>query len=569
MEYALALEKDAPSPNPFKKINNLKGLRCLIVDDIQLNGELAKQHLESLGVECVFEQHSSNVITLLENAVTGKKPFDISVIDYLMPHINGDILAKTIKTTESIRDTVLIMLTSSTRTSYTNCFKDAGFNGYLTKPLKFGELEEMVSFVWDNIMEGNNNIFITVDDFPSRKTGSLGDSALHFKKPSILLAEDNRVNQGLAIEILETAGCIVDVVTNGKQAVSRTNETAFDLILMDCMMPEMDGFEASRTITEKNNSDAPIIALTGNATKDDRERCLESGMSDYLTKPIRKNELLRTIAKWLPDFVDTECHQEKIMFSNYKVLLVEDNRINAAMAEEMLNDLGLLVTIAKNGVEAIEAVQKIKFDLIFMDCMMPIMGGIEATQEIRKLEQNNTIKYCPIVALTANAMASDKKACLDGGIDDFIAKPLKKNVLKSMLGKFLKPTIIKVHKVEEETVKNSFDPDVLKSYKHIMGDKFEHSIKHFIEDFNIMFSKLDSAYRNKNINEIHYIAHTIKSTSATIGAMDLSDIALRLEKETKIQIEKEQDKVILPEHIIDHLKLAFDSTEQHLQKVIH
>jgi len=234
----------------------------------------------------------------------------------------------------------------------------------------------------------------------------------------------------------------VTLAKNGREAVEEVNKNAPHLILMDCEMPEMDGYEASHLLSvmkrNKNIDDIPIIALTANTTDNDRRKSKEAGMCDFLSKPMRKKDLLKMIRKWLPYKAEQESSSIK-RFDGYKALLVEDNRTNRIMAEEMLQDMGFQVDTAENGQIACEKVDKAPYDIVFMDIQMPVMDGYEATKTIRAMIADGAVNEMTIIALTANAMKGDREKCIEAGTNDYLTKPVKKVALNSMIAKWLDP----------------------------------------------------------------------------------------------------------------------------------
>ena len=197
-------------------------------------------------MESVYCQDANQAITLLEEAVDAKQPFQMAILDYLMPELNGEMLARNIRENDKVNDLALIMLTSAGGVGTMRSIKEAGFNTYLTKPIKANELKAVLSLTWQHYSTGKTDKLITSNNLMTLQRGNLQFRDLKFNNPAILLAEDNRVNQDLATEILEQAGCKIDVVINGKQAVDAMRNSSFDLVLMDCEMPVMSGFEIGR-----------------------------------------------------------------------------------------------------------------------------------------------------------------------------------------------------------------------------------------------------------------------------------------------------------------------------------
>ena len=547
--FTMVLEKDISTTATTKEqYDNLTGVRVLAIDDISVSAEIAKEHLEAIGASCDVCRDVTQATTMLREAARNGTPYQLAILDYLMPELNGEELAEHIRADDEINDIMLTMLTSAGGEGYSKRLQDIGFNAYISKPIKAEEFKAILSLAWQNHQHHEYDELITADSLYSGKTETLKYRELEFNQPHILLAEDNRVNQGLATEILEQAGCRVTVVVNGKQVLDAIQNEAFQLILMDCEMPEMDGFEASAHMKTMKESGAinvpPIIALTSNAMKGDRERCLNAGMQDYVTKPIRKNQLLKIIAKWIPDYVDaSEESEHPVSLSEKQVLLVDDNMINLMMAQEMLKDLGVQVTTAQDGKEALELTQSSLFDLILMDCQMPVMDGFEATREIRALQQQGAIDTVPIIALTANAMKGDREMCLEAGMDDYLSKPVKKDTLKeTLLSWFAKTDITNntpdntqdsdaLDQAETLTSLGAIDHELLNTFRSIMKDAFDESMQVFITESQALMAQLNEAVSAEDVKAITMVAHTLKSSSSALGLTKLSQSCMSLEQE--------------------------------------
>lgn len=442
----LPRHNDDIAQQEIPSIEHLKGIRALIVDDMHENITIVQETLEAAGMLCTACDDSSKAQEILLDAKERGEPIQIALLDYLMPHMNGEVLAKAIKSSDSpVKDTALIILTSAGGQGFAKRFAVAGISAYLSKPIHSRQLIETVAQVWHSWQQGEREGLVTAENIRTRMKN---DSNTRFDGARILLAEDNRVNQGFATEILESLGVSVSVAANGLEAVDKVRSDKFDLILMDCQMPEMDGFEASRTIASLKKegaiADVPIIALTANAMKGDKERCLDAGMNDYIAKPMRKADIIQSLARWLPaSFVKllpanagTTGMPDRLFFQA-NVLLVEDNRVNREFVLEMLESMGCLVTTAENGKVALQKIRGATFDLVLMDIQMPEMDGYEATRNIRILSQKHEIAHLPIIALTANAMKGDREKCIEAGMDDYVTKPVKKRQLAEALLKWM------------------------------------------------------------------------------------------------------------------------------------
>ena len=222
-------------------------------------------------------------------------PFDVALLDYQMPEMDGIALAREIRAVRGARSPVLMLL-SSTGQSLASANAEAGFAAGLSKPLRLSNLR-------DRLLE-------TVGDKRDMSTGAVPPVArtVGSRVPlRILLAEDNAINQKVALRLLERLGYGADIVGDGRQALARLDHAAYDVILMDVQMPEMDGLEASRAICARwHSSERPrIIAMTAEAMQGDRDKCLAAGMDDYITKPVTLARLAEALAKCRPLAVKT------------------------------------------------------------------------------------------------------------------------------------------------------------------------------------------------------------------------------------------------------------------------
>jgi len=280
---------------------DIKGKRILIVDDNATNRYVLQEQLKSW--ECRYEEASSGEQALeeLQYAVTGKDRFEIAIIDMKMPGMNGETLGQKIKQDPDLKNTILVMMTSLGQRGDAKRLQEIGFAAYFTKPVKQSKLYDCLATVFGLQKEAQK-------DRPAEivTRHSLTENQKH--KVRILLAEDNVINQKVAISILGKLGYTADAVANGKEAVKALEMIPYDIVLMDCQMPEMDGYTATREIRnlklENRNSEGqissiPIVAMTANAMKGDREKCLNAGMDDYLSKPVKPQELADMLEKWI------------------------------------------------------------------------------------------------------------------------------------------------------------------------------------------------------------------------------------------------------------------------------
>jgi signal transduction histidine kinase/CheY-like chemotaxis protein len=271
----------------------LRAVPALVVDDNPINLEIYRRMLIHWGMEPQTADGGAAGIGMLKKAVAAGTPFEVVLMDIQMPVMSGFDTIKAIRDEMSIKDTKIIVLTSSgTKGDGKRC-RDLGVSAYLKKPVPSGQLLEALMMIkGSKDKEHKDDKLIT--RFSLKKNG---------QHENILVAEDNLINQKLIKRILEKRGFLVDIANNGKEAVDKLADNSYDLLLMDIQMPEMDGTEATRIIRQRekeNNSPLiPIIALTAHAMKGDKERFLEAGMNSYISKPIKQAKLMKTIEKLL------------------------------------------------------------------------------------------------------------------------------------------------------------------------------------------------------------------------------------------------------------------------------
>jgi CheY-like chemotaxis protein len=230
---------------------------------------------------------------LLEAAQKGD-PFQIALLDHEMPGMDGLELGRRIKSNPVLESTLMVMVTSLAQRGDVAVLEQIGFAGYLAKPVRQSLLHDCIALVLGRTHQTSEVSKGIITRHTVAESGS--------QSARILLAEDNVINQKVAQQMLKTLGYKADVVADGREAVRALKMIDYDLVLMDCQMPEMNGFEATIAIRDPasnvRNRKVPIIAMTANAMKGDRELCIAAGMDDYLSKPVKKDELSLILEKW-------------------------------------------------------------------------------------------------------------------------------------------------------------------------------------------------------------------------------------------------------------------------------
>ncbi|HVT40515.1 MAG TPA: response regulator [Gemmatimonadaceae bacterium] len=280
---------DAPPAAP------LEGVRALVVDDVEINVLIMREWMRSWGMRVETATSGDQALAVLRDAAAEKDPVRVAIIDFLMPGMDGDTLARKVRSDAQLADTALVLATSSVTRGDADRFHGVGFNAYLTKPMRpetlLAAFETMLARppgwrVEEPIITRHSlnerRLPPPVRPTPPANPPGNADGARR-----VLLAEDNPVNQLVATRMLEKLGCVVDVAADGVQAVEMSGRVPYDVIFMDVQMPNLDGLEATRRIRQRMTTPrVRIIAMTANAMAGDRERCLDAGMDDYVAKPI-------------------------------------------------------------------------------------------------------------------------------------------------------------------------------------------------------------------------------------------------------------------------------------------
>lgn len=272
----------------------LRNRRILIVDDNESNRLILRQQVECWGTSAMCADSGPAALEMLRQAFVQGTPFDIAILDMMMPGMDGLELVRRIRQEPDVSDVKLIVLTGWY--GDISGIEKTGISAFLTKPIRMSQLyNALVETLCDRIPE----------PMPLSGESTRPGKIVQFDGGDVLLVEDNLINQAVAEKMLISLGLNVDTVSTGKEAVEAFPAKSYRLILMDCQLPEMDGFEATRKIREWERSNPPdgrhipIIAVTAHAMTPDREICLSAGMDDYLSKPFDRGQLCRMLARWL------------------------------------------------------------------------------------------------------------------------------------------------------------------------------------------------------------------------------------------------------------------------------
>ena len=307
----------------------LEGLRVLIIDDNATNRKLVHHQITSWGMRNGSAKNGVEALSILRREAAAGDPYQIAILDMQMPEMDGLTLARVIKSDPAIASTRLLMMTSLGRRDDA-AIREAGVELCLTKPVKQSQLFDcLATLAGEDLLDESHPQPRPAQVTPPRVARG---GTEHIR---ILVAEDNVVNQRVALRQLEGLGYAADAVANGIEVLEALERIPYDLVLMDCQMPEMDGYEATREIRKREGDSrhTTIVAMTANALGGDRERCIEAGMDDYISKPVKQETLSDAIERWTVD--RPLSHQPAGSMSAVPTEAVTGNVIDASVLGEL------------------------------------------------------------------------------------------------------------------------------------------------------------------------------------------------------------------------------------------
>jgi signal transduction histidine kinase/CheY-like chemotaxis protein len=364
----------------------------------------------------------------------------------------------------------------------------------------------------------------------------------------ILIVDDNETNRTVLSEMTRSWQMRPALAGGGREALRELRKAAqaggsFPLVLLDASMPGMDGFEVAERIRQEDDlAGVTIMMLSSVGLEVNTARCKDLGIDVYLVKPIRESELLRAILRAVRPEGEEKGRpggpsEASGASRNLRVLLAEDNRINQEVARHMLGQLGHAVTVAADGKEALAAFEAGTVDVVFMDVQMPEMNGLEATAAIREREKS-TGRHVPIVAMTAHAMKGDREQCLEAGMDDYLAKPIRREALKEALDRVAAGE----HGADRRASKGKAGTTVAQSGESEVFDKtealarvggseeaFVRVARMFLEDAPGMVERIRQGIAAGDATMVGEAAHSLKGSVGIFAAEGAFEAALTLQ----------------------------------------
>jgi signal transduction histidine kinase/DNA-binding response OmpR family regulator len=370
----------------------------------------------------------------------------------------------------------------------------------------------------------------------------------------VLVADDYETTRKILVEQLQSWGLRSAVAQGGPEALDMLKRAArtdpFELAILDMHMQEMSGLVLSHAIKDDPElASIHLVLLSSGEIDTDAEEMRRAGVEAHLTKPVRRSTLFNALAGILAgtgQYASARASGDGAPpatgFAG-RVLLVEDSMVNQAVAQDMLQNLGIGADLAVNGSEAVEAVCRDTYDLVLMDCQMPEMDGYAATQQIRELEERGAVRLSsgrrlPIVALTAHAAARDREQCLAVGMDDYLHKPFSLEQLQAVLCRWLRgvpdparaPAVPSARSVKVEGV---LDPSTLDTLRKLQRDGqpdlLAQLFRIYLAESPRLADVLRAAAARSDAAALTKAAHTLKSSSANIGARRFSTLCAQLQ----------------------------------------
>jgi len=539
----------APHPQPHL----LAGKTAFVVDDNQTNREILRHQLEGWGMRVETASGGAEALEFLRNEAGKSAQPDVMLLDMAMPGMDGLQLAQAIRNEHEYRHTPIAMLSSISREHINHEQSTAGPDDWLAKPIRRARL-------FDTLLSLLGRTEIDANDAEEQSAVESITPREACNGLRVLLVDDNEVNLAVAEAMLESLGHQARVARNGLEAVVAYEEQMFDVVLMDCRMPEMDGFQATQEIRDLEKqlgrNQIPIIALTAHALQGDRERCLAAGMSDYLSKPFTKQQLDSILSantgidsSTTGEYGDVEAGPSRITSAavaefrpkaKIRILIVEDNDVNQQVTQAMLESLGYESEIANDGDEALQAMACNEFDLILLDCHMPVRNGYDTAKEIRaREEQSSELKRIPIVALTADFLESNRQKCLDHGMDDYVTKPVTQEEMRLVLNRWLTDEEAEdreslavdsdgFSELRDSVALGSIDPDALNEIRQLDPSSGAIILREIVVSYCASSSKLmlrlRSAVADHDVRRVEQLAHSLKGGSSQLGATLLATL---------------------------------------------
>ncbi|MBL8349725.1 MAG: response regulator [Burkholderiaceae bacterium] len=411
----------------------------------------------------------------------------------------------------------------------------------------------------DSTPEDGSTFWFTLPIVPAHSAPANANPRLLHRR-NVLVVDDNATNRDILEHHLAAGGMRVATACDGVEGLALLREAqqrgkAFDIAVIDMKMPRMDGITMATAVrADPALAAVRLVLVTSLHSTDELARARQAGIDAYLSKPVKRLELFRALAQTVGEVpiesAPAPGTTDRPMI-RARALLAEDNGVNQVVARNMLKALGCEFVIVPNGQEALQAIQREHFDIVLMDCQMPVMDGYAATRAIREHQAAlATPIRTPVVALTANALVGDAQACLDAGMDDHLAKPYTRQQLAAVMTRWLPAELIERPKpagsdapgaaaaaaaAKPKPNAGMLDQRALDNIRAVDddGSVLDEVIQMFLDEIPVHLAGLRQAQADGDAAEMARVAHAMKSSSFNVGAKALGELCKRLERQGK------------------------------------
>jgi CheY-like chemotaxis protein/HPt (histidine-containing phosphotransfer) domain-containing protein len=370
----------------------------------------------------------------------------------------------------------------------------------------------------------------------------------------VLVVDDNATNREVLEHHVRAGGMRSALACDGAEGLRALQEAhaagdPFQIAVVDMKMPKMDGIALAAAVrADPALASTRLVLVTSLHSSEELTRARSAGVDAYLSKPVRRMELFRALAQSASDESDHRIVATKVNALpklRARVLLAEDNGVNQVVARNMLKALGCDYQVVPNGQEALREAQTGTYDVVLMDCQMPVMDGYAATRAIRAAEAAAARPRMPVIALTANALVGDAEACIASGMDDHLAKPYTRGQLAAILARWL-PADRVVEAPAGEAGENAdparpvdrevlLDPAALDNIRAVDedGSVLDEVIQMYLDEAPLHRDRLRAAVEAGDLDGARRVAHALKSASLNVGAKPLGEMCRRLEQQCR------------------------------------
>ncbi|WP_054112796.1 response regulator [Marinagarivorans algicola] len=455
------------SKQPLDITDYLEGISIAVLDDNPYFLEHIKSVLRFYGALTYCISTVNDLLVLIDNIEIKNNNLDVIIINDKKSLLNEFDIFKKIKLINNVKIPNVIYINDFNNNIIDiKKYKNLGVSGYMHKPVKNRQLIEIIELVLHK-KDNKNKYPLNLDDLEYSR---IFKEEIKFLDVSILFLGDDNDCYDKVKKLLPDSGCKILRAFNFEEAITLCKKNNVNVVLLHIESSLIEAnsinifIESVRGAYSCNylNHLIGVIAICDDDI-DIKLKNLKVKVDSIITRLSVESVLLQKIAALTPDHLLITNYNDSILFDSVNVLLVEDNRVNIKIAKEILQEIGCEVSVCNDGKSALEKYKTDKFDIIFMDCQMPIMNGFDSSSSIRQYEKSHNIKNIPVIALTANASREDREECYKAGMTDYATKPIKRENLYSLLKKYISTEKIKIKKYDTNDLNiSTFDKNIIK-----------------------------------------------------------------------------------------------------------